>query len=134
VVFEGLQEFLAAALGRAAAVGADGHQHDRFAWEHPANAVLHQAADHPMAVAAIEGEPLQLQLGHAGVVLELEGFQLTAIRGYATNPADKESLSGTLDVASVLLLVLPTRQHNERLEAGAVEIDPELHGFSLSLR
>ena len=29
------------------------------------------------------------------------------------------------------LLLLPTRQRKERLEAGAVEMDPELHGCSL---
>jgi hypothetical protein len=130
-VLEGFQEFLAAALRRAAAVSADGYEHNRFTGEHSADAVLHQAAVNPVAVAAVEGEPLQLLLRHAGVVLEFQGFKLAAIRGYTTHPADKDSLSRTVRDAAVLLLFLPTRQRNERLEAGAVEIDPELHGISL---
>jgi hypothetical protein len=131
VVFEGLQEFLAAALRRAAAVSADGYEHNRFTGEHPTNAVLHQAAVHSVAAAAITGELLQLLLGHSGVVLELQGFKLAAIGSDTAHPADKDSLSRTVRDAAVLLLFLPTRQRNERLEAGAVEIDPELHGISL---
>jgi hypothetical protein len=84
-----------------------------------------------VAVAAVECEPLQLLLRHAGIVLELQGFKLAAIRGYATHPADKQSLSGTVGVAHVLLFLLPMRQRNERLEVGPVEIDSELHCFSL---
>ncbi len=57
--------------------------------------------------------------------------RLAAIRGYATHPADKQSLSGTVGVAHVLLFLLPMRQRNERLEVGPVEIDSELHCFSL---
>jgi hypothetical protein len=130
-VLEGFQQFLAAALRRAAAVSADGHEHDRLTGEHPADAVLYQAAEHPVAVAAITGEVLQLLLGHAGVVLELQGFKLTAIGSDTTHPADKNSLSRIVRDAAVPLLLLPTRQRNERLEVGAVEINPELHGFSL---
>jgi len=131
-VFEGFQEFLAAALSGAAAVGADGHEHDRFAGEYSADAVLHQAAVHSVAAAAITGELLQLLLGHAGVVLELERLEGAAIRGDAAHPANEVSFSGACRNPALLLLLLPTRQHNERFKAGAVEIDLELHGLSVS--
>jgi len=129
-VFEGFQEFLAAALSGAAAVGADGHEHDRFAGEYSADAVLHQAAVHSVAAAAITGELLQLLLGHAGVVLELERLEGAAIRGDAAHPANEVSFSGAC--RNPALRLLPMLQHNERFEAGAVEIDLDQHGLSVS--
>ena len=134
VVFEGLQEFLAAALRRAAAVSADGHEHDRLAGEHPADAVLHQAAVHPVAVAAVEGEPLQLLLRHAGVVLEFQRLQGGAISGCGAHSADEHALGSVIAVPLDVELALPLLQLMQWLKALAVEVDPELHCSSFSHR
>ena len=88
-MFEGLQEFLAAALGGASAVSGDGHQHDRLTGQHPADAMQHQAMVNAMALAAGGGEPLQLPLGHAWVVLQFQGAEGLAIAGLTTNPPDE---------------------------------------------
>ena len=48
VVLEGLQQLLAAALGRAAAVGADGHQHDWVSRQHQTDPMSHQHCSRPV--------------------------------------------------------------------------------------
>lgn len=127
LVFERLQQLLAAALGRAAAIGADGHQHDRLAREYPADAVLHQAAAHPMARAAVAGQVVQLALGHAGVVLQLQGHQGAASGGFGADAADEQALGGAAG-AGAAEAALPLLQAAERFKGLAVQIDPQVHG------
>ena len=130
-MFERFEQLLAAALGGAASVSADRHQHDRLAGKHPADSVLDQATAHPVAFAAFQGEPLQLLLRHARVVLEFQGFQRSAIACPVSYPSNEQAFSGVCCHPPLLFLRLPMRQNIERVEAGAVQIDLQLHRFSL---
>ena len=89
-MFEGLQQFLAAALRRAAAIGGDGHQHNRFPGQHPTDAMQHQAMVNAVALAAGAAEPLQLPLGHAWIVLQFQGAEGMAIAGLVAHAPDEE--------------------------------------------
>jgi hypothetical protein len=121
LVLEGLQQFLAAPLGRATAVGGDGHQHDGFAWLHPAHAVVHQCRQGAVVAGGVAGELLQLGFGHAGVVLQLQGLQRLAVRVAAPHPADEMAFGGWRFRQPKRQLVLPGRERGDWIEGVAVQ-------------
>ena len=132
-MLERFQQLLAAALGGAAAIGADGHQHDRFSRKHPADAVLDQGGRCAVALAAVLRQPLQLPLGHPWIVLQLEGVQVVAIAAVGAHPADEQAL-GAGGLAVVLQVALPALQQLQGIKRLRVQIDLQLHGESLNPR
>ena len=127
VVFEGLQQLLAAALGWAAAVGADGHQHDRLTGLYQANAMLNQAAACVMAHATGVSQLLEMTFAHAGVMLQLKSLQLTAISCMSTHAADKQPLSSAADVTLSMELTMPLLEGAEWLKRLMEQFDPQVH-------
>jgi hypothetical protein len=126
-----LEQLLAAALGRAAAVGADGHQHDGVPGQHPADArCCTRAAQHPVAVAARLGQGLQLALGHAGVVLQLQGRQGRPIGGGGSHAADELAFGAAGRLARSLPLRVPMLQRLQRLKGLRVKADLQLQGLA----
>ena len=117
-MLERFQQLLAAALGGAAPIGGHGHQHDRLPRQHPADAVLHQHGLHAVAPTKIARQPLQLALGHAGIVLQLEGFEGLAIGAGGPHPTDEVGGRRSLSRA----LALPGNQAGVGIKAGRVQL------------
>jgi hypothetical protein len=78
-----------------------------------------------MARAAVAGQVVQLALGHAGVVLQLQGLECAASGGFGAHPADEQALCCT--GAGAAEAALPLLQAGERLKGLAVQIDLEVH-------
>ena len=132
MVLEILQQLLDAAQGGTAAVGLDGHQHDRFPRPHPSHPVGHQHRAHPVARRAGLGEGSQLGLGHAGVVLQFEGLEGRAGGGGGAHAADEVAFGGGNRGVGLLCsqASLPGRQPLQRLEGGLQELHRDRRGWA----
>jgi hypothetical protein len=127
-----LQQLLTAPLGRAAAVGTDRHEHNRLAWEHAPDAVLNQAAACLIAPATGLSQLLERALGHAGVMLQLQSLQITAISGFSSHAANEQSLGSATGMTLIVEMSVPSLEAAEWVKRLITQCDPEVHGSSVS--
>lgn len=132
LMLEQLQQLLAAALGGTAAVSADRHKHNRLTGEYTPNAVLNQAAACVMARATGVSQSLEMTFAHAGVMVQLESLQGTAISCISAHATNEQTLGSAAGMTLSMELTMPSLERAEWLKRLMEQFNPQVHRSRIS--